>query len=121
MFEHSSPVMASGDEMVSPGPIPIVRHTTTPSLIDCDLDRLTPRTVADDDEPSVELLCPITHALMMEPVVIASGHTFEKAAIEAWFSRSNTNPLTGEALSHTHTIPNISVRTLCKDYLSQRK
>lgn len=37
---------------------------------------------------------------MSDPVFVASGHTFERAAIEEWFKDGNDiNPLTGETLS----------------------
>lgn len=43
-------------------------------------------------------LCPITHALMREPVVIASGHTFERDAISRWINMGQrTNPVTSES------------------------
>ena len=70
----------------------------------------------EHDEPSAELICPITQSIMSDPVVIASGHTYERQAIEAWFSRSSTNPLTGATVPHTHLIPNITVRALCREY-----
>ena len=39
--------------------------------------------------------------LMIEPVIISSGHTFEKKAIVEWFDDGNTiNPLTGEQLQN---------------------
>ena len=69
----------------------------------------------EHDEPS-ELICPITQTLMCDPVVIASGHTYERQAIEAWFARSSTNPLTGAPVPHTHLISNITVRALCQEY-----
>lgn len=46
-------------------------------------------------------ICPITQELMTEPVIISSGHTFEKSAIVEWFEDGNTiNPLTGEQLQN---------------------
>ena len=40
------------------------------------------------------------------------GHTYERAAIEAWLSASPTSPKTGEVLESTTLIPNHSVRQL---------
>ena len=38
---------------------------------------------------------------MTDPVIISSGHTFEKKAIVEWFEDGNTiNPLTGEQLQN---------------------
>jgi len=45
---------------------------------------------ADDQdlfaEPPADLLCPITHALFRDPVLAASGHMFERAAIQRHLS-----------------------------------
>lgn len=42
-------------------------------------------------QPLQSFFCPITHEIMEEPVEIASGQTFERAAIEKWFSAGNSN------------------------------
>ena len=39
-----------------------------------------------------EYLCPITHAIMKQPVSLACGHTFEKNALEHWLSQKNMCP-----------------------------
>ena len=42
-------------------------------------------------------LCPITHTVMRDPVVLAaSGLSYERAAITHWLSWENTDPLTSE-------------------------
>jgi len=44
---------------------------------------------------SEELICPITHELMQDPVLAADGRIYERASIEAWFARRNiTSPVT---------------------------
>jgi hypothetical protein len=40
--------------------------------------------------------CPITSLVMHDPVVTICGDTYEREAIETWFKRNNTNPLTNE-------------------------
>ena len=56
--------------------------------------------------------CPITRELMREPVVCADGHTYEKAAIEAWFLEDkSTSPKTGLALDSKHLVPNFAIRS----------
>ena len=43
----------------------------------------------------------LVQELMTDPVFVASGHTFERAAIEEWFRDGNDiNPLTGTVLSN---------------------
>ena len=46
------------------------------------------------------LQCPITAAVMSEPVVCSDGHTYEKAAIQEWMTTKGTSPMTRDKLSH---------------------
>jgi len=56
-------------------------------------------------------LCPILHRLMVDPVVLEDGHSYEKAAIEEWFSIGRTySPMTNLPLASTTLRPNISLR-----------
>eukprot|EP00887_Chlorella_sp_A99_P003286 scaffold9.g3286.t1 len=63
-----------------------------------------------------ELVCPITHEPMREPVVAADGRTYERAAIEVWIARERaagrapTSPMTGEPLEHLQLAPNHALR-----------
>lgn len=59
-------------------------------------------------------LCPITHDVMIDPVVSADGYTYERSAIARWFETSRKSPVTGQALPNTDLVPNHSVRTLLK-------
>lgn len=40
-------------------------------------------------EPLQSFMCPITRELMVDPVETSSGHTFDRSAIEKWFSDGN--------------------------------
>ena len=51
-------------------------------------------------------VCPITQAVMADPVMTADGHTYERAAIEQWLASHNTSPLTGLPLSTHELVPN---------------
>ena len=69
-----------------------------------------------DDEGKVvprAFVCPITAEVMIEPVVCADGHTYEKAAIENWLGRGRTtSPLTNAELPRPHTLlPNYALRS----------
>ena len=65
----------------------------------------------DEDVPAVtDVECPITGVPMHDPVVAADGHTYERAAIERWFSEHDTSPLTGEVLPTTALFPNWALR-----------
>jgi len=38
-------------------------------------------------------ICPITHGLMVDPVIAEDGNTYERTAIEEWLERSTCSPL----------------------------
>ena len=56
-------------------------------------------------------VCPITQDVMEDPVLVAqTGNTYERRAVEEWFARSNTDPLTNEKLEVATLIPNNVLR-----------
>lgn len=58
-----------------------------------------------------DLRCPISYELMLDPVTIATGHTYDRASISTWFNSGNlTCPVTGEKLTHATLVPNSTVR-----------
>ena len=65
-----------------------------------------------------ELLCPITHEVMVDPVITADGHTYERAAIERVFEEGNEgrSPVTGLVLSSRLLTPNVAIRSMCMDF-----
>ncbi|XP_052206146.1 U-box domain-containing protein 6-like [Diospyros lotus] len=70
--------------------------------------------------PPVELRCPISLQIMYDPVIIASGQTYERICIEKWFSDGhNTCPKTQQQLSHLDLTPNYSVKGLVISWCEQ--
>ncbi|KAK8935268.1 U-box domain-containing protein 15 [Platanthera zijinensis] len=62
-------------------------------------------------------LCPITGSVMVDPVILCNGTTYEREAIESWFLQGNTtDPRTGEALEDLALKPNISIRQLIQQW-----
>ena len=59
-----------------------------------------------------DVCCPITLEAMQDPVLATDGHTYERSAIEDWFSRRNTSPRTGERLPVPTLFPNYSLRDI---------
>ncbi|XP_047324328.1 U-box domain-containing protein 15-like [Impatiens glandulifera] len=60
-----------------------------------------------------EFLCPITLDLMTDPVIIATGQTYERESIERWLSSDQrTCPKTGQKLTHLTLVPNFALRNL---------
>ncbi|GAB2279552.1 hypothetical protein Dimus_014195 [Dionaea muscipula] len=71
--------------------------------------------------PPEEFKCPISLALMYDPVVIASGQTFERAYIQKWFDEDHdTCPRTRMKLDHFLLMPNTSMKIIiskwCKEH-----
>ena len=61
--------------------------------------------------PPDSFVCPISYDIMCDPVVTADGLSYERAAIEHWFSTGHTtSPRTNAALPHQHLVPNVQLR-----------
>ena len=85
----------------------------------------------DDGEPAAQrrrlqeephdLLCPIKRVMFRDPVVLcATGHTFERAAIEEWFRRGKrTCPETNVPLASFDMCTNINSRRLVETWLRE--
>ena len=75
----------------------------------------------DDGAPN-EYKCPITAALMVDPVLAVDGMTYERSAIEQWFAvnrgGSVKSPVTNQRLKNRNLVPNISLRKLIQDYVT---
>ncbi|KAG9142099.1 hypothetical protein Leryth_016313 [Lithospermum erythrorhizon] len=60
-----------------------------------------------------EFLCPITLEIMTDPVIIATGQTYERQSIQEWFDTNHrTCPKTGQVLSHLNMAPNVALKNL---------
>ncbi|KAK9271172.1 hypothetical protein L1049_026761 [Liquidambar formosana] len=69
--------------------------------------------VSSIPEPPKEFKCPISMRLMYDPVVIASGQTFERFWKEMWFDEGNeTCRKTHVKLSHLSLTPNTTTKDL---------
>lgn len=68
-------------------------------------------------EPLQSFYCPITRDVMMDPVETSSGHTFERSAIEKWFSDgSKLCPLTLTVLDTSVLRPNKTLRQSIEEW-----
>ncbi|KAL6851410.1 hypothetical protein ACP4OV_020343 [Aristida adscensionis] len=55
-------------------------------------------------------LCPVSKKIMEHPVVILSGKTVDRSALEKWWKEhKRICPVTGEILAHTVFIPNLLI------------
>ena len=78
---------------------------------------------ATQDEPPERLVCPLTHDIMEDPVMlVGSGHTYERAPIERWLAKNDTDPMTGAQLTSPldkTLVENHLVRAMCLEYLER--
>ena len=65
--------------------------------------------------------CPITGEPMLDPVVAADGHTYERAAIARWLQASDKSPLTGSILPHKELVPNYGLLSSLQEQADARQ
>ncbi|CAK8566050.1 unnamed protein product [Lathyrus sativus] len=64
-----------------------------------------------------DFCCPLSLELMTDPVIVASGQTYERAFIKNWIDLGLTVcPKTHQSLSHTNLIPNYTVKALIANW-----
>ena len=55
--------------------------------------------------------CPVSMELMADPVIVATGHTYDRRCIETWLAQGNrTCPVTGMRLRHLELVSNHALR-----------
>ncbi|KAI3868607.1 hypothetical protein MKX03_013117 [Papaver bracteatum] len=69
---------------------------------------------------SEDFLCPISLEIMSDPVIISTGHTFDRVSIQKWFKSGNLIcPKTGEKLTSIEMVPNSALRKLIHQFCSE--
>ncbi|XP_028928202.1 WD repeat, SAM and U-box domain-containing protein 1 isoform X1 [Ornithorhynchus anatinus] len=69
-----------------------------------------------------EFLCPITRELMKDPVIAADGYSYEKEAMENWFSKKKrTSPMTNLVLPSLILTPNRTLKMAINRWLETQK
>ncbi|WMV33561.1 hypothetical protein MTR67_026946 [Solanum verrucosum] len=64
-----------------------------------------------------ELRCPISLDLIRDPVIVASGHTYDRNSIAQWInSGHHTCPKSGQRLIHMALIPNYALKSLIQQW-----
>ncbi|CAO1939118.1 unnamed protein product [Urochloa humidicola] len=79
---------------------------------------------ADEDAVPVppQFLCPISSRIMSDPVIVASGQTYDRRSIEEWFSAGNQLcPQTQQDLLDTTLIPNHLVRSMILQWCTENR
>ncbi|KAL5863831.1 hypothetical protein ACOSQ3_001345 [Xanthoceras sorbifolium] len=61
--------------------------------------------------------CPLSLELMSDPVIVASGQTYERAFIQKWLDQGLTVcPKTRQTLTHANLIPNYTVKAMIANW-----
>ncbi len=66
-------------------------------------------------------LCPITREIMLQPVVLQDGQSYDLEAIMAWLEHHDTSPMTGKRVKHKVLTPNFTLRSLICEFLDKAK
>ncbi|CAI6009352.1 unnamed protein product [Closterium sp. NIES-65] len=77
---------------------------------------------AESNGPTIpeEFMCPLSLTVMTDPVIIASGQTYERASIERWFAEGKrTCPKSGVRIDHTNFCPNFALKSMISDWMAQ--
>jgi hypothetical protein len=83
----------------------------------------SPYLVDEDEDEALPFMppCPITGFPMLEPVVAADGHTYEKSAIARWLKTSDKSPMTGQALVHKELVPNYGLMSSVQELAARER
>lgn len=64
--------------------------------------------------------CPLSLELMMDPVIVASGQTYERSSIQKWLDQGlMICPKTRQTLAHANLIPNYTVKALIENWCQE--
>jgi uncharacterized protein YegL len=77
-----------------------------------------PSTADEVEDVPEEYFCPLTKAIMRDPVCTTDGQSYDREAIESWFATGKTtSPATGAQLSSLQLFPNFALRKLIESFL----
>ena len=100
-------------EVATPSPSTVTEIPLTTAKLDAAANQ-------EPSGPPEDLICPLTHELMVDPVMLyGSGQTYERAPIERWLATHDTDPMTGVLLDSPmdKTLrENVLVRKQCRKY-----
>lgn len=65
-------------------------------------------------------LDPITQEIMLHPVVLVSGHSYEQKSISTWLETKNTDPNTGKELKSKLQIPNYALESAIHTWVKRQ-
>lgn len=69
-----------------------------------------------------DFCCPLSLELMSDPVIVASGQTYERVFIKKWLDQGfKVCPKTRQTLGHSNLIPNYTVKALIENWCELNK
>lgn len=64
-----------------------------------------------------DFCCPISLDLMMDPVIVSTGQTYDRESITKWMEEGHTNcPSSGQVLTSKRVVPNRALRNLISQW-----
>ncbi|CAL5193760.1 unnamed protein product [Lathyrus oleraceus] len=89
------------------------------SLRDYAMKTKCPEVKSDVSVPSY-FRCPLSLELMLDPVIVASGQTYQRQSIQTWLdSGLNVCPKTHQRLNHAILIPNYTVKAMIASWCEE--
>lgn len=68
-----------------------------------------------------DFYCPITKHIFLNPVVASDGFTYEKSAIDGWFSTNDCSPVTGITIKNKNYVPNNLLKNMIVGMIDRDK
>ena len=106
--------------VVGVAPVTVTPTASAPTAVASAPPAAAAPTAATMEAP-VDFFCPITQEMMVDPVICADGHSYERAAITQWLSSHATSPKTNAQLEHTNLIPNHTLRGSIEQFREQQQ
>lgn len=105
---------AEGDREAKHSDLPVIRDDLsddeTTEAVDSGVDTYVPHS----------LVCPITLAPFVRPVVAPDGHSYEKHAIRKWMHASSVSPMTGARMPSGRLVHNHALRATLAELSARR-
>jgi U-box domain len=74
----------------------------------------------NEKDVPMDFVCPITSEIMNDPVLCEDGFSYERSAIEMWFSKDKrTSPMTNMELTSIETTPNVALKNEIENFLKK--
>src|SRR5436190_1520244 len=72
-----------------------------------------------DREIPETFLCPITNAIMKDPVIDPDGNSYERVAIMEWVNKNRNSPITRNILLAHQLFPNRALKGMIEKFLAE--